>query len=89
MSKFTETTKARSTSSLLRNSKLVENLVYANRILYDQGVVDGFGHVSVRDEKDPNRFLLACSRAPALVTSSDILEFGMDGEAIDSRDRAR
>src|SRR6266576_4508221 len=55
--------------------KLIEDLVYANRILSDQGVVDAFGHVSARDDKDPNRFLLARSVAPALVTSSDILEF--------------
>jgi HCOMODA/2-hydroxy-3-carboxy-muconic semialdehyde decarboxylase len=88
VSKFTEITKARSKSSLLRDSKLVESLVYANRILYDQGVVDGFGHVSVRDDKDHNRFLLACSKAPALVRAGNILEFGMDGEAIDSRGRA-
>ncbi len=50
--------------------KLIEDLVYANRILSDQGVVDAFGHVSARDDKDPNRFLLARSVAPALVTSA-------------------
>jgi ribulose-5-phosphate 4-epimerase/fuculose-1-phosphate aldolase len=67
--------------------KLIEDLVYANRILYDQGVVDAFGHVSARDDKDPNRFLLARSVAPALVTSSDILEFDSNGEPIDARGR--
>ena len=30
---------------------LVEKLVIANRILYDQGVVDGFVHVSLRHDK--------------------------------------
>src|SRR4029077_619076 len=39
--------------------KLVEDLAYANRILYDQGVLDGFGHISVRHDKDSSRFLLA------------------------------
>lgn len=68
--------------------KLVEDLVYANRILYDQGVVDAFGHVSARDDKDPNRFLLARSVAPGLVTSSDILEFDRNGEPVDARGRA-
>jgi len=68
--------------------KLIEDLVYANRILYDQGVVDAFGHVSARDDKDPNRFLLARSVAPALVTKSDILEFDRNGEPIDARGRA-
>jgi len=70
------------------DAKLVEDLVYANRILYDQGVVDGFGHVSVRSDKDPKRFLLARSMAPALVTSADILEFDLNGELVEARGRA-
>jgi ribulose-5-phosphate 4-epimerase/fuculose-1-phosphate aldolase len=68
--------------------KLVEDLVYANRILYDQGVLDGLGHVSARNDKDPNRFLMARSMAPGLVTAGDILEFDRDGEPIDARGRA-
>jgi ribulose-5-phosphate 4-epimerase/fuculose-1-phosphate aldolase len=70
------------------DSALISDLVYANRILYDQGVVDGFGHVSVRSDKDPSRFLLARSMAPGLVTASDILEFDMNGAPIDARGRA-
>src|SRR5882762_3305398 len=69
------------------NPKLIEDLVYANRILSDQGVVDAFGHVSARDDKDPTRFLLARSVAPALVTINDILEFDRNGEPIDARGR--
>jgi hypothetical protein len=42
--------------------KLLEDLVYGNRILYQQGVLDAYGHLSVRHDKNPNRFLLA---APA------------------------
>lgn len=53
---------------------LVGDLVAANRILFDQGVVDGFGHVSVRHDKDPSRFLLSRSMAPGLVTAADILQ---------------
>jgi ribulose-5-phosphate 4-epimerase/fuculose-1-phosphate aldolase len=68
--------------------KLVEDLVYANRILYDQGVVDAFGHVSAREASQPDRFLLARSVAPALVTRADILEFDKNGEPIDARGRA-
>ena len=67
--------------------KLIEDLVYANRILSDQGVVDAFGHVSVRDDTDPTCFLLARSVAPALVTTSDILAFDRNGEPIDARGR--
>ena len=68
--------------------KLVEELVAANRILFDQGVVDGFGHVSVRHDKFPGRFLLARSMAPALVTAEDILEFDLEADAPDAKGRA-
>ena len=57
---------------------MIDDLVAANRILYDQGVVDGFGHISARHDKDPNRYLLSRSMAPALVTAADIMEFDLD-----------
>src|SRR5215472_5649896 len=63
-------------------------LVAANRILFDQGVVDGFGHVSARHDKDPGRYLLARSMAPALVTADDIMEFDLESTPIDQRGRA-
>jgi len=62
--------------------RLVADLVTANHILYDQHVVDAFGHVSVRHDKRPDRFLLARSMAPALVTTADILEFDLDGNPL-------
>jgi ribulose-5-phosphate 4-epimerase/fuculose-1-phosphate aldolase len=65
----------------------IDDLVAANRILSDQGVVDGFGHVSARHEEDTARFLLARSMAPGLVTVDDILEFNLDGNALDPRGR--
>ncbi len=61
----------------------VNDLVAANRILYERGVLDGFGHVSLRDESDPQRFLLARNVAPALVTADDIMTFDLDGTACD------
>ena len=67
---------------------LIEDLVAANRILYDQSVVDGFGHVSVRHDKNPERFLLARSMAPGLVTAADIMEFDRDSNAVDPKGRA-
>jgi HCOMODA/2-hydroxy-3-carboxy-muconic semialdehyde decarboxylase len=70
------------------DSALIEDLVAANRILYDQGVVDGFGHVSARSEQDPSHFLLARSMAPGLVEPEDILEFDFAGNAIDAQGRA-
>jgi HCOMODA/2-hydroxy-3-carboxy-muconic semialdehyde decarboxylase len=66
---------------------LVDDLVAANRILYDQGVVDGFGHVSVRSGGSRERFLLARSMAPGLVTRDDILDFDLDGNASDAQGR--
>ena len=64
------------------DAALVTDLVYANRILYDQGVVDGLGHVSVRNPQDPNSYLLSCNRAPGLVKREDIVCYDLDGQAI-------
>jgi ribulose-5-phosphate 4-epimerase/fuculose-1-phosphate aldolase len=66
---------------------VIEDLVAANRILADQGVVDGYGHVSVRHEKDANRYLMSQSRAPELVSAADILEYDLDSNAVDARGR--
>jgi ribulose-5-phosphate 4-epimerase/fuculose-1-phosphate aldolase len=68
--------------------EFINDLVAANRILSDQGVVDGFGHVSARHLQDPSRFLLARSMAPGLVTAEDIMEFDLEGAALDPQGRA-
>jgi HCOMODA/2-hydroxy-3-carboxy-muconic semialdehyde decarboxylase len=56
----------------------VADLAAASRILAAQGVVDGFGHVSMRHPGAPGRYLMARSLAPALVTPDDILEYDLD-----------
>lgn len=61
---------------------VIDDLVAANRILYNEDIVDGFGHISARDPRDPDRFLMSRARAPGLVSAADIMEFGMDGEPI-------
>jgi HCOMODA/2-hydroxy-3-carboxy-muconic semialdehyde decarboxylase len=66
---------------------LIGDLVSANHILFKEGVLDGFGHVSVREERDPERFLLSKSIAPVTVTARDVMEFGMDGEPLNPRGR--
>jgi len=66
---------------------LVEDLVAANRILVEHGVIDAYGHVSVRSENDPARYLLARSIAPELVTHEDILEYDLDSNPVDPRGR--
>lgn len=67
---------------------LLEDLVAANHILADQGVVDGFGHVSVRHDKDPGRYLLSRSMAPALVSRDDIIEYDLDSNPVNANGRA-
>jgi len=68
--------------------KLIEDLVAANRILADQGVLDGYGHVSARHHLDPNRYLLSRSRAPELVSADDIMEYDLDSTPVEARGRA-
>src|ERR1700719_877274 len=58
--------------------QLLEDLIVANRILAMQGVVDAMGHVSVRHNRDPNRYLLSRARAPELVSEADIMEDDLD-----------
>ena len=59
-----------------------EELVLAYRILAAHGVVDAYGHVSLRTASDPRRYLMARAMAPELVTSDDILEFDLDSNPI-------
>ncbi|HEX7892241.1 MAG TPA: class II aldolase/adducin family protein [Ramlibacter sp.] len=66
---------------------LLADLAAANQILADQGVVDAFGHVSVRHPQHPDRFLLARNMAPSQVRPQDILQFAFDGTPLDAGDR--
>ena len=67
--------------------KMIDDLVSANHILYHQGVLDGFGHVSIRDPRNPSRFLMSRALAPGLVTPADIIEFDFDGKPLDQQGR--
>src|SRR3981081_4573987 len=69
-------------------AQLIEDLVAANRILADQNVLDGYGHVSARHDRDPARFLMSRSLAPELVTAPDIMEYDQDSEPVDPRGRS-
>jgi HCOMODA/2-hydroxy-3-carboxy-muconic semialdehyde decarboxylase len=66
---------------------LIDDLVSANHILYNEAVVDGFGHVSVRHDTRSDRFLLAAGLAPAVVTADDILELDFEGNVHDAQGR--
>lgn len=65
----------------------IDTLVDANHVLFIEGVLDAFGHVSVRSSSNPNAFFIARSMAPALVRKEDILRCDLDGEVHDQRGR--
>jgi ribulose-5-phosphate 4-epimerase/fuculose-1-phosphate aldolase len=67
---------------------LNEDLVAAYRVLAEFRIIDGYGHVSVRSGTDPNRYYIARSLAPELVTEADIMEYDLDSNAIDAAGRA-
>jgi ribulose-5-phosphate 4-epimerase/fuculose-1-phosphate aldolase len=70
------------------SAAVIEDLVAANRILANEGVLDAYGHVSIRHPSHPSRYLLSRSRAPILVTAEDIVEYDLDSVPIDARGRA-
>ena len=67
--------------------RVAVELTIANRILANEGVVDAYGHVSMRNPAAPGRFYLSCSKSPMLVEPADILEFGPEGEALEPASR--
>jgi HCOMODA/2-hydroxy-3-carboxy-muconic semialdehyde decarboxylase len=58
--------------------ELIRQLVIANKILYDHGIVDAMGHISVRHDKDPEKYVMSRHLAPALVTEDDLVTFDLD-----------
>ena len=56
----------------------LDELVLANHILANEGVLDAYGHVSIRDERDPNHYLLARAIAAGSVTAADIITYDLD-----------
>jgi HCOMODA/2-hydroxy-3-carboxy-muconic semialdehyde decarboxylase len=67
--------------------QLIADLAAASRILANQGVVDGFGHVSMRHPQNPNRYLMSRSKAPALVTPEDIIEYDLESVPVNANGR--
>ena len=68
-------------------AELLRDLAAASRILAAQGVVDGFGHVSMRHPGAAERYLMARSIAPALVTAGDIIEYDLDSNPCNANGR--
>lgn len=65
----------------------IADLIEGNHILADEGVLDGFGHISVRSASNPRHFFMARSRAPGLVERSDIMEFDERSQPVDPQGR--
>jgi HCOMODA/2-hydroxy-3-carboxy-muconic semialdehyde decarboxylase len=61
---------------------VISELALANRILANEGVLDAFGHVSMRHPTKPERYLLSRSRSPLLIEPGDILEYTLDSEPV-------
>jgi ribulose-5-phosphate 4-epimerase/fuculose-1-phosphate aldolase len=69
------------------DAQRIEDLITACHIIANEGVVDSFGHMSVRSAKNPNRFYMSRALAPAQVIAADIMEFDMSGNAVDPQGR--
>jgi len=64
----------------MNRDEVLRDLVIGNRVLSNEGVVDAYGHISVRNPDDAERFFLSRSLAPEFVDLEDIVEFGLGGE---------
>ncbi len=73
------------TAGAAANPQLVDDLVVGNRILANENILDGLGHISVRHDQNPNRFLLSRDLAPALVTAADLIEYDLDGNPVSDK----
>ena len=69
-------------SSSGASAQLVDDLVVANKILSNEGILDGLGHISVRHDQNPNHFLLSRDLAPLLVTAADLVEYDLEGAPV-------
>jgi ribulose-5-phosphate 4-epimerase/fuculose-1-phosphate aldolase len=67
---------------------ILEDLVAASRILADQGVLDAFGHVSIRHPNNPERYLMSRSVAPALMTIDDVIEYDLYSNPVNANGRS-
>jgi len=67
------------------NGTILDDLVVANRILANENILDGLGHVSVRSLQRPDRFFLARDVAPGLVTAADLVEYDLEGNPVNPK----
>lgn len=65
----------------------IDDLVIASRVLAKHGILDAWGHVSIRHPDNPEHYLMSRARAAALISAEDIIEFDLDSNPIDQRGR--
>jgi HCOMODA/2-hydroxy-3-carboxy-muconic semialdehyde decarboxylase len=82
-----ERTNPLSTSVASLDRAIIDDVVAANRTLASLGVLDAFGHVSMRDPRNPQRYLISRSIAPESVTAGDILALDLDSQPVETEDR--
>lgn len=68
------------------NAEAVAQLVTANHVLANEGIISGFGHVSVRDPDDDEALYISRARSPAIVEADDILRMDFDGNVLSDDD---
>jgi ribulose-5-phosphate 4-epimerase/fuculose-1-phosphate aldolase len=73
------------TQAAAGNGTLLDDLVVANRILANENILDGLGHVSVRSLQRPDHFFLSRDLAPGLVTAADLVEYDLDGNPVNAK----
>jgi HCOMODA/2-hydroxy-3-carboxy-muconic semialdehyde decarboxylase len=71
----------------MNRDEMLRDLVIGNRVLSNESVVDAYGHISVRDPDNAERFFLSRSLAPEFVDFKDVIEFGLDGEPAQAETR--
>src|SRR5215218_1754175 len=67
------------------NGTLLDDLVVASRILANENVLDGLGHVSARSRQRPDHFFLSRDLAPGLATAADMVEYDLDGNPVNAK----
>jgi len=69
-------------NAAVAREKAIDDLVTAYHILYHEGIVDAFGHITVRDPANPSHYLMAKSVQPPFVTRADIVELDADSNPV-------
>ena len=62
--------------------ELVNELLLGNKILFKYNIVDAFGHISVRHNADPTKYVMSRHLAPGLVTADDLITYDLESNPV-------